>query len=107
MSKITDINQHQNRQHLMELSQQLNEAIKLTPATTPYKSINIPNFIPPLSEWFLGRLDAEVTNNKDFLIITDSHFSHGSRYVDYQSKNAIDYDELIEKLLEQSGGRPL
>ncbi len=36
------------------------------------------------------------------MLITDSHFSRGQRYVNYQSRNGIDYDDLIDHLLEQT-----
>ena len=100
MPKIIDINQRKNRQRLIELSSQMNEAIKQTHPTKPYRSINIPDFIPPLPEWFLSRLDKEVSTNKDFLLITDSHYSHGERYINYQSLEGVDYDELIDGMLE-------
>ena len=72
----------------------------MTP-TSPYKSLRLPGGMPPLPDWFLKRLDSEVSSKNDFVEVTDSHYSHNKRYLEYDSINNEDYDELVDFLLEK------
>ncbi|HDY87277.1 MAG TPA: hypothetical protein ENH82_04070 [bacterium] len=75
--------------------------LKTMKPTPPFTSIKLPEGMPVLPNWFLRRLDLEVTASNDFVEITDSHYSHHERYLDYDSRDGHDYDEVIDFMLEQ------
>ncbi|MFT5450667.1 MAG: hypothetical protein ACI9N9_000144 [Enterobacterales bacterium] len=61
-----------------------------------FKSISVfGNYQFYVSEFFIKKLDQQVTRNNDFMIIHDIKYKHGLS-ISYTAQH--DYDELIEML---------
>jgi hypothetical protein len=94
---VVKISEQKNKRRLLSLIDEFNEQYQQQLPTHDFKSIAVfDNYSDYVGEFFIRRLDEEITKNNDFMIINDIKYKHNELSISYTACN--DYDDLIESL---------
>ena len=85
---------------LRRLAKLHDEFLRLLEPNSGLSSIHVFEACVDLSDWFLARWDKDVRARQDFVYVSDAHYKRSGFYVDYDSLRGLDYDDLIENLIE-------
>ncbi|WP_350644667.1 hypothetical protein [Pseudoalteromonas sp. G24-MNA-CIBAN-0072] len=93
---VININAQTRRRKLLSLMSEFNEFYQQKQPSHHFKSISVfDNYQFYISEFFIKKLDPQVTRNNDFMIIHDIKYKR-ELSISYTAQN--DYDELIATL---------
>lgn len=93
---VFNLNAQKRRRKLLSLMSEFNELYQKKQPSHHFKSISVfDNYQLYVSEFFINKLDQQVTRNNDFMIIHDIKYKHVLS-ISYTAQN--DYDELVEML---------
>ncbi|CCQ09831.1 hypothetical protein PALB_6790 [Pseudoalteromonas luteoviolacea B = ATCC 29581] len=98
--RVINLNAQKRKRKLLSLMSEFNEIYQQKQPSHSFKSISVfDNYQFYISEFFIKKLDQQVTRNNDFMIIHDIKYKH-ELSISYTAQH--DYDELIEMLDSKS-----
>lgn len=93
---VKNLNEHKRKHMLLSLMSEFNEFYQQKQPSHHFRSISVfDSYQLYVSEFFIKKIDQQVTRNNDFMIIHDIKYKH-ELSISYTAQN--DYDELIATL---------
>ena len=87
---------------LRKLTKQHDEFLKSLEPNRGLRAIHVYESCVGLSDWTLRRWDAEVVAKGDFVYVSDAHYKRSGLYADYDSVKGLDYDDVLDCLIENT-----